>query len=355
MAPGPHAVTRVVIVDDSATMRRLLSELLSADPHLEVVGTARDPYEARRVIKETNPDVLTLDVEMPRMNGVAFLEKIMTLRPMPVVMVSTLTREGADVTIRALEIGAVDIVTKPDSPNWEALGQELIAKVKLAARARIRYAPARPSTPAPVPVPRRATGTRLIAIGASTGGVERIREILSVMPADAPPIVITQHMGATYLESFANRLNALSAMSIALAQEGQRLRPGHVLIAPGDRHLAIVRDGASGYACRLDAGGLVTGHRPSVDVLFRSVAEAAGRQAVGAILSGMGKDGAQGLLAMRQAGAFTIGERESSCVVYGMPRAAKELGAVAVELPLAEIPAALLAGPLGSEARASSP
>lgn len=175
------------------------------------------------------------------------------------------------------------------------------------------------------------------------------------MPADAPPIVITQHMGATYLESFANRLNALSAMSIALAQEGQRLRPGHVLIAPGDRHLAIVRDGASGYACRLDAGGLVTGHRPSVDVLFRSVAEAAGRQAVGAILSGMGKDGAQGLLAMRQAGAFTIGERESSCVVYGMPRAAKELGAVAVELPLAEIPAALLAGPLGSEARASSP
>jgi len=346
--------TRVVIVDDSATMRHLLADMLSRDPELEVVGTARDPYEARTIIKQTNPDVLTLDVEMPRMDGLAFLEKIMTLRPMPVIMVSTLTREGAEVTIRALEMGAVDIVTKPSGANWEGLGQELIAKVKMAARARIRSAPRRPSAPSPTVV-RRVGGPRMIAIGASTGGVERIREILAVMPADAPPIVITQHMGATYLESFANRLNSLSAMSVALAENGTQLRTGHVQVAPGDKHLAIVRDGASGYACRLESSAPVTGHRPSVDVLFQSVAEVAGRHAVGAILSGMGKDGARGLLAMREAGAHTIGERESSCVVYGMPRAAKEIGAVAIELGLAEIPAALLTAADADRSRTSSP
>ncbi|MBP2313714.1 protein-glutamate methylesterase/protein-glutamine glutaminase [Azospirillum soli] len=335
---------RVVIVDDSSLMREMLKSIISQEPGIEVAGVARDPYEAREVIKQTNPDVITLDVEMPRMDGLSFLEKIMTLRPTPVVMVSSLTQEGSDATIRAMEIGAVDCVAKPDGSEghgFEAMAHELVAKIRVAATARLSMR--RPHAPGPtLATPRRAgSGTRFIAIGASTGGVERIRDVLAVMPADCPPIVITQHMGPSYVPSFAARLDRLSAPRVEVATEGARLTQGVVYIAPGDRHLVVIRD-AQGFACHVQDGPAVSGHRPSVDVLFSSVAKAAGANAVGVILSGMGRDGASGMLAMREAGAYTIGETESSCVVYGMPRAAKEAGAVAVELPLAQIPAEML-------------
>ncbi|MCW2237990.1 protein-glutamate methylesterase/protein-glutamine glutaminase [Azospirillum canadense] len=345
----PHSIRtrpiRVVIVDDSSLMREMLRSILSEEPGIEVAGVARDPYEAREVIKHTNPDVITLDIEMPRMDGLSFLEKIMTLRPTPVVMVSSLTREGSDATIRALEIGAVDCVAKPDGAEGhgvEAMAQELIGKIRVAATARLSMRrPLQAASPT-LPTPRRAgSGTRFIAIGASTGGVERIRDVLAVMPADCPPIVITQHMGPSYVPSFAARLDRLSAPSVRLATQGARLAQGVVHIAPGDRHLVVIRD-AQGYSCHIQDGPPVSGHRPSVDTLFSSVARAAGANAVGVILSGMGRDGAAGLLAMREAGAYTIGEQESSCVVYGMPRAAKEAGAVAIELPLAQIPAEML-------------
>ncbi|CAK0759291.1 protein-glutamate methylesterase/protein glutamine deamidase [Azospirillaceae bacterium] len=332
---------RVVIVDDSTLMRQILTETLSTG-EIEVVGSARDAYEARQVIKATNPDVVTLDIEMPRMDGLAFLEKIMSLRPMPVIMVSSLTREGADATIRALELGAVDYVAKPKSAEGygiQDMRNELIAKIKVVAHARL----GRRSVVAPpvLPAPKRKNSNRFIAIGASTGGVERIRDLLQVMPAECPPIVITQHMGPNYLPSFASRLDNLCQPSIQLATHGARLQTGVVYIAPGDHHLAISRD-ALGYVCQIQDAPPVSGHRPSVDVLFRSVAKAAGASAVGVILSGMGRDGAAGLLAMRQAGAHTVGEQESSCVVYGMPRAAKEVGAVVVEMSLGQIAAEML-------------
>ncbi len=335
---------RVVIVDDSSLMREMLRSIISEEPGIEVAGVARDPYEAREVIKQTNPDVITLDIEMPRMDGLSFLEKIMTLRPTPVVMVSSLTQEGSDATIRALEIGAVDCVAKPDGSDghgFEAMAHELIGKIRVAATARLSMR--RPHAPSPtLPTPRRAgMGTRFIAIGASTGGVERIRDVLAVMPADCPPIVITQHMGPSYVPAFAARLDRLSAPSVRVAGPGDRLAQGVVYIAPGDRHLVVIRD-AQGYSCHIQDGPPVSGHRPSVDTLFSSVARAAGANAVGVILSGMGRDGANGMLAMHEAGAYTIGEQESSCVVYGMPRAAKEAGAVAIELPLAQIPAEML-------------
>ncbi|AWK87415.1 protein-glutamate methylesterase/protein-glutamine glutaminase [Azospirillum thermophilum] len=346
---------RVVVVDDSALMREMLRDMLSREAGIEVVGMARDPFEAREIIKATNPDVITLDVEMPRMDGLSFLEKIMTLRPTPVIMVSSLTREGSEATIRALELGAVDCVAKPggsDGHGFEATARELIDKIRVAATARL--AMRRPPVPAGLlPTPRRAgSGTRLIAIGASTGGVERIRDVLTVMPADCPPIVVTQHMGPSYVPSFAARLDRLAAPSVQVATHGARPAQGLVLIAPGDRHLAIARD-AHGFVCHIQDGPPVSGHRPSVDVLFGSVAKAAGASAVGVILSGMGRDGAIGLKAMRDAGAYTIGEQESSCVVYGMPRAAFEAGAVAVELPLAQIPAEILRAfdALGERAR----
>ncbi|CAK0758585.1 protein-glutamate methylesterase/protein glutamine deamidase [uncultured Gammaproteobacteria bacterium] len=335
---------RVVIVDDSTLMRQMLTKLLGRDPDIEVVGAACDPMVARDMIKATNPDVITLDVEMPRMDGLSFLEKIMTLRPMPVVMVSSLTQANSDITIRALEIGAFDYVSKPDGSEghgFEVMAEELIAKVKGAATARI--AVRRPAvTPAPLlAAPRRAVGNRFIAIGASTGGVERIREILISLPAQCPPIVIAQHMGPAYLASFASRLNQLSQPTVQLASQGARLRQGVVYIAPGDAHLAVLRDG-TGYFCQLQDTPPVSGHKPSVDVLFHSVAAVAGANVVGLILSGMGRDGATGMAAMRAAGAYTIGEQESSCVVYGMPRMAKEAGGVVIELPLAKIAGEML-------------
>ncbi|MGQ9366751.1 protein-glutamate methylesterase/protein-glutamine glutaminase [Azospirillum sp. ST 5-10] len=333
---------RVVVVDDSALMRALLTDALSREPGIAVVATAGDPYEARAAIKASNPDVITLDVEMPRMDGLSFLEKIMALRPTPVVMVSSLTREGSDAAIRALEIGAVDCVAKPDGSDGQrfaAMAAELAAKIRVAATARPTALPAaRPAAPAPW---RAGTRAGVIAIGASTGGVERIRAVLSMMPADCPPILVTQHIGPSYVASLAARLDRQTPPAVRVAAPGVRLEPGTVHVAPGDRHLTLA-PAAGGFACRIDDGPPVSGHRPSVDVLFHSVAEAAGADAVGVILSGMGRDGAAGLLAMRQAGAYTIGEQESSCVVYGMPRAARDAGAVAVELPLAQIPAEML-------------
>lgn len=331
---------RVLIVDDSALMRQMLSSILSSDPALEVVGTAPDPLVAREKIKALHPDVLTLDVEMPRMDGLAFLEKLMTLRPMPVIMVSSLTERGAAVTMKAMELGAVDVFCKPsDAAGIQAYARELIDMVKGAAKARVRALGDRPHHTPPqqlsVTTLYRSTD-RLVAIGSSTGGVEALRDIILALPADSPPIVVTQHIPPKFSASFAERLNNIAAVRVKEAADGDRIVAGHVFIAPGDKHLAVRRSGASLITHVYD-GALVSGHKPSVDVLFHSVAEACGSKAVGVILTGMGRDGADGLLAMRKAGAPTIGEDEASCVVYGMPKAAREMGAVERELPLSRI------------------
>ncbi|MBF0334771.1 MAG: chemotaxis response regulator protein-glutamate methylesterase [Alphaproteobacteria bacterium] len=337
----------VLIVDDSALVRQLLAAILSRDPEIEVVGAAPDPLVARQMIKDLNPRVITLDVEMPRMDGIAFLEKIMRLRPMPVVMVSTLTQKGADTTLRALEIGAVDFVAKPTmdlQSGLEAMAAELVAKVKAAAQARVRPRSEQAISADRPPAPRMGvmSSDRLLAIGASTGGVEAITEVLRGMPADCPPIVITQHMPPQFTTSFARRLDTLAAPNVAEAVDGERLARGHVRVAPGGHHLEVLRDGA-GWVCRIHEGAAVSGHRPSVDVLFSSVAQAAGAHGVGVILTGMGRDGAQGLLAMRQAGAHTVGQTEASCVVYGMPKAAFEVGGVEKQVALEKIAENVLA------------
>lgn len=331
---------RVLVVDDSATMRSLISAVLRRDPQIEVVGQAGDPLEAREAIKALNPDVLTLDVEMPNMNGLDFLERIMRLRPMPVVMVSTLTVRGAEVTLEALALGAVDCVAKPSTGGLEGF-RDLPEKVKAAARARVRGARA---AAAPAGALEHRPDGRVIAIGSSTGGVEALITILSRFPANCPATVVTQHMPATFTRSFAERLNRLCAPQVQEAEDGSPVEPGRVYVAPGGAsHLEVI--GASRLRCRVQPGEPVSGHRPSVDVLFRSVAKTCGARAVGAILTGMGRDGAQGLLAMRQAGARTIGQDEASCVVYGMPKAAFEIGAVERQAPLDHIASELLKTP----------
>jgi two-component system chemotaxis response regulator CheB len=331
---------KVLIIDDSALIRQMLTELLSGDPAIEVVGTAADPLIAREKIKALSPDVLTLDIEMPRMDGLTFLEKLMALRPMPVLVVSTLTQKGADAALRALELGAVDCVAKPlmDVRNgMAALGAELVAKVKVAARSRPRGRSVGLATRPPLTIdPNLSTAGRIVAIGASTGGVETLQQLLGRLPATTPAIVITQHMPAGFTSSFARRLDGQCAMTVNEASDGRRVLPGHVLIAPGARHLEVVRTGAH-YECRLHDGPPVSGHRPSVDVLFHSVAMAAGSNAMGLILTGMGKDGAAGLLAMRQAGARTLGQSETSCIVYGMPKAAMQAGAVQAEMSVDQL------------------
>lgn len=327
---------KVLVVDDSATMRSLISAVLRRDPDITVIGQAGDPLEAREAIKRLNPDVITLDVEMPNMNGLSFLEKIMRLRPMPVVMVSTLTQVGAEVSLAALELGAVDCVGKPTAgtPIEQAFG-DLAARVKSAARARVRPGTDRAPMQASSRSDFRSDG-RLIAIGSSTGGVEALMTVLSAFPANCPPTVITQHMPGTFTKSFAERLNRVCAAQVSEAVEGAPLQVGHVYLAPGgDSHLHVV--GAAQLRCRLTQDGAVNGHRPSVDVLFQSVAKAAGPAALGVILTGMGRDGAQGLKAMRSAGAATIGQNEATSVVYGMPKVAYELGAVERQLPLEKI------------------
>jgi two-component system chemotaxis response regulator CheB len=339
------SITRVLIVDDSALVRQMLTQMLESDASISVVGVAPDPIVARDMIKSLNPDVVTLDIEMPRMDGLAFLEKIMTLRPMPVVMISSLTQKGADVALQALEIGAVDYVGKPTiglSEGFARLRDEIVAKVKAAAKARVR--PLSQDRPPPVASFSGAgysSSEKLIAVGASTGGVEALHTLLGAFPADSPAILVTQHMPALFTEGFAKRLDERCAVSVSQARDGERVLPGHVYIAPGGQHLELARSGAN-YICRLNEEAAVSGHRPSVDVLFRSVARAAAANAVGIILTGMGKDGAAGLLAMRQAGASTIGQDEASCVVYGMPKAAFDCGATEIELPISKIPGQVL-------------
>ncbi len=331
-------IVSVLVVDDSPTMRGLITAALRRDPEIEVVGSASDPLEAREAIKRLNPDVITLDVEMPNMNGLEFLEKIMRLRPMPVVMVSTLTQAGAEVTLAALELGAVDAVGKPGAGvTAQQAFSELAAKVKIAARSRVRAGTG--AAPVRASETYRAAPTHVLAIGASTGGVEALLTILSAFPADCPATVVTQHMPATFTPSFAARLNRASAATVREATDGALLEPGHVYIAPGgEAHLEV---GGITPRCRLVRSETVSGHRPSVDVLFGSVARLH-RPMTGVILTGMGRDGARGLLEMRQAGASTLGQDKGSCVVYGMPRVAFEEGAVERQLPLSRLPSAIL-------------
>ncbi len=330
---------RAVIVDDSATMRGLISAVLRRDPEIEVVGFAGDPLEARQTIKELNPDVITLDIEMPNMNGLEFLEKIMRLRPMPVVMVSTLTVAGAGASLRALELGAVDCVAKPTSLTGEGLS-DLADKVKAAARARVRGRGAAQGRPAVVRDDYQASNT-LVAIGSSTGGVEALLNVIEHFPKNCPATVITQHMPASFTQSFAARLDRSCAARVEEAYDGAPIEPGRIYLAPGgEAHLEITR--SAGLRCRLREGDLVNGHRPSVDALFDLVAETVGGAAVGAILTGMGRDGAQGLKTMRAAGARTLGQDEATCVVYGMPKVAFEIGAVERQAPIGEIGSLIL-------------
>ncbi len=346
---------RVLIVDDSALMRQLLAAVLSVDEGIEVVGEAPDPFEAREKIKALDPDVVTLDVEMPRMNGLDFLRKIMELRPTPVVMISSLTQAGADTTLEALEIGAVDFVAKPaDNSAMLQLGGELIPKIKAAAQTRMGR---RVATPQQRQAVRKSFGAargsveKLIAIGASTGGVEALKAVLMLFPEDTPPVVIAQHMPERFTAAFARRLDGECRVRVHEAAHEQPVERGHVYIAPGGHHLEVAKRG-SGLICTLNDGPLVSGHRPSVDALFNSVARAVAPNAVGAILTGMGRDGANGLLAMRKAGCHTLGQDEGTALIYGMPRVAFEIGAVESQHGLFDITEAILNACAGKPALA---
>jgi two-component system chemotaxis response regulator CheB len=342
---------KVLVIDDSALVRSILSDVLSQDPSIEVVGTASDAHVAREKIKRLNPDVLTLDVEMPKMDGLTFLHNLMRLRPMPVVMVSTMTERGAETTLDALAMGAVDFLTKPRIDVAAKLPEycdELIAKIKAASRASVRALDAaraeavRPKNQAVVAAGKTAvartmrTTDRIIAIGASTGGTEAIKHLLVGMPADSPGILVTQHIPVAFSSSFARRMNDCCAMTVCEARDGQQVLAGHVYIAPGDQHLYLIRDGAR-YVCRLDDGEPVNRHKPSVDVLFSSVAKSAGENAIGVLLTGMGKDGARGLKEMRAAGSRTVAQDEATSVVWGMPGEAVALGAVDDIVPIDEM------------------
>jgi len=352
---------KVLVVDDSALIREVLSSLLSADKDIHVVGTACDPIDARGKIKTLNPDVVTLDIEMPNMNGLAFLEKIMRLRPTPVVMISTLTQKGAQETLLALELGAVDFVAKPGhdlAGGLEEFGREVRNKVIAASqsdvrgRAMARQPSAATSAPAaPVQSGFKYGANSLIAIGASTGGVEAIKSVLTTIPVDCPPIVIAQHMPSGFTARFASRLDETCAITVKEATEREVLKPGHAYIAPGDLHLRVEKSSGQ-LKCRLGEDGPVSGHRPSVDVLFESVAGQVGADAVGAILTGMGKDGALGLKKMREAGSYTVGQSKSSALIYGMPRAAMENGAVVEEVAVERV-AEKLIGALQSKKSAA--
>lgn len=339
---------KVLIIDDSALVRKIMTELLAQSHDIEVVGAAPDPFIAREKIKLLNPDVLTLDVEMPRMDGITFLGNLMRLRPMPVIMVSTLTERGAEVTLQALELGAVDYVAKPKVDLERQLFEfrdEIVEKIRMAAHSNIRQLDVSRSErvlakPKPFTTAFKTTN-RLVAIGSSTGGTEAIKEILQDLPADFPAIVIVQHIQDAFSKPFANRMNTVTQMSVCEAEDGQPILPGHVYIAPGHSHLRVARSGSK-LLCSLGQDPPVNRHRPSVDVLFESVAENVGRNALGVILTGMGGDGAVGMKKMRDAGAYTIAQDEKTCVVFGMPKEAIRHGGVEDILPLDDITDCLL-------------
>ena len=356
--------TRVLVVDDSALVRNLLKEIINHQHDMECIGTANDALAAREMIRDLNPDVITLDVEMPHMDGIDFLGRLMRLRPMPVLMISTLTEHGADVTLKALELGAVDFVAKPRlgiENGLLELAQQIVEKIRIAAHAQVKRLPSltlesvkrlralngasseRPlQTTQPLRLPSPLLSDKLICIGASTGGTEAVREVLAYMPADAPPIVIVQHMPAGFTASFAARLNELSTVSVTEAMHGEPLLPGHAYIAPGGKHFAVVRR-VGRYMASIFDGDTVNRHKPSVDVLFRSVASSAGPNAIGIMLTGMGSDGASAMREMKAAGSYNYAQDQATCVVFGMPREAIAHGAVDSVLPLSQIGPAVLA------------
>lgn len=337
---------RVLVVDDSALVRKVLCLGLSKDPEIEVIGQASDPYRARDLMVELEPDVITLDVEMPRMDGVTFLKRFMPVMPIPTVVISSLTQQGKRITLEALEAGAVDVIAKPTvgvADGLPVMLNDICRRVKAAATVNVSHFARTGARPAvEVAASLGDTTDRVIAIGASTGGVQALSRILPAFPADAPGIVIVQHMPTGFTSTFAERLNSLCRMRVKEAEEGDRVLPGSILLAPGgNRHMSIVRSGGQ-YRVVLQEGPAVNYSRPAVDVLFHSVAREVGRNAAAALLTGMGKDGAAGLLAIRQAGGRTFAEDEASCVVFGMPYAAQELGAAEWMLPLEKIPIQLV-------------
>lgn len=329
----------VIIIDDSATIRTMFTSMLSKDPQIHVIASAHDPFDAREKIRLHNPDVVTLDIEMPKMDGLSFLEKIMALRPMPVVMASTLTTKGADATLKALELGAVDYVAKPvlmDAHHLALFEAELIEKVRHAARANIKAAPKVRAEKPTMAKTGHFIEQCLIGIAASTGGVEAIRDVICRLPKNMPPIVITQHMPALFTASFAKRLDSMSALHVCEAAHNMPIQADHVYVAPGGYHLTIRQKNTS-LACALNDGPMVSGHRPAADVMFDSMSRLTAYHCIGAILTGMGSDGANGLYALRHCGGRTFGQSEASCVVYGMPRAARKRGSTELELPLNDI------------------
>jgi two-component system, chemotaxis family, protein-glutamate methylesterase/glutaminase len=365
------AKTTVVVVDDSALVRSMLTEIINRQPDMTCIGAAADPLVAREMIRNLNPDVITLDVEMPRMDGIDFLAKLMRLRPMPVVMVSTLTERGAEVTLKALELGAIDFVAKPKigvADGLRQLSDDITDKIRVASKARIHRMPtpaqqppaagaaggaARPASGAPsatghavsassaaarpaTPSLGRLSTEKIIFIGASTGGTEATKEVLATLPADSPAVVITQHMPAGFTRNYAARLDSLCKISVKEASDGERILPGHAYIAPGGLHLSVERSGAN-YIARVQDGDPVNRHKPSVEVLFKSAARVAGPNAIGIMLTGMGADGARAMREMRDAGAYCVAQDEASCVVFGMPREAINAGAVNEVLPLNKI------------------
>lgn len=349
---------KTLIVDDSALMRNLLVQILAAAPDIDVVATASDPYEARDKIKQLNPDVLTLDVEMPRMDGLTFLSNLMRLRPMPVIMLSSLTQEGADTTLRALSCGAVDFISKPELSmgyELEDYARELIAKIRVAAASHVTgMKPMKIDASVageqnesrlslPKQVIREIPVKLVIAIGASTGGTEAIKGVVKDLPEDTPPIVISQHLPLSFSESFVRHVDRVSIMRVQLAEHGMLLKSGNIYIAPGGQHLLLKRTSRTRFVIELDGGQPVNRHKPSVDVMFRSVSDALGANSIGILLTGMGADGALGLKQMRDAGAVTLAQDESTSIVWGMPGEAYRLGAVDYLLPLSKIPLKLLA------------
>jgi two-component system, chemotaxis family, protein-glutamate methylesterase/glutaminase len=339
--------TTVVVVDDSALVRGLLAEIINRQPDMMCIGAASDPLVAREMIRNLNPDVITLDVEMPRMDGIDFLSRLMRLRPMPVVMVSTLTERGAEVTMRALELGAVDFVSKPKigvADGLRQLGDDITDKIRTAARATVRRLTSPQATPAAAGGPAvaapsalgRLSTEKIIFIGASTGGTEATREVLVRLPADAPAVMITQHMPPGFTRSYAARLDSLCRIRVAEASDGERVLPGHAYIAPGGMHLSVERSGAN-YISRVRDGEPVNRHKPSVEVLFQSAARVVGPNALGVMLTGMGADGARAMKELRDAGSYNIVQDEASCVVFGMPREAIAHGAAHEVLPVTQI------------------